>query len=157
MKITIKYKEFEWRPAAPPDQNEYLVLRSLDEDGMKKYLKVLITQETVRLAGFSPYRYRTGVIGVLAGAALVWVASYLKEDGVTGWEKLISSLGWIVIGGCVIHGISASLTNDSIRKNMIPAREYYVRCWAAAQKLDYPSFTQHMAATIQRSFPERKT
>lgn len=40
---------------------------------------------------------------------------------------------------------------------MIPAREYYVRCWAAAQKLDYPSFTQHMAATIQRSFPERKT
>lgn len=153
--IRIEWRKFQWRPPGPPDLNEYTLLRTLDESGMKQHLKVILAQVREELTAKSPYSYRKSFIGLIISVILITVANVFSPEvgAKPEWCLVVGTVGWLAVFFCVLHGISASLTHDSIRQNLIVAREHYVRCWMAAQKLDFDRFSQHMTSSIARAFP----
>jgi hypothetical protein len=153
--IEVEWQTFQWRPSGPPDLAEYNLLRSLDESGMKQHLKVLLAKVRQELASQMRRSYRATFVS-LAIAAVIFVLAAALNPG-TGTKPPLSQVlfygGWFFVFVAILHGASVSMTWDSIRKNLIVAREHYVRCWVAAQKLDFDRFTLHIWSGIERGPP----
>lgn len=152
----MNWRSFRWWPSSPPDHAEYEVLRGLDEDGMKRYLKVLQSRVRQELSLTSPYSYKRAFHGIVFGTVMLAVAGYfnLEERSSPLLYWILHYGGWLVIIRAVFFGASASMTYDSIRKNLIVSREHYIRCWVAAQKMDFDQFTRHITQLIDRGPPE---
>lgn len=154
--ITIHWHSYKWRPTVPPDQAEYSHLKTLDERLMKTHLKTLLGKVRADLTKTSPYSYRKAIFMLTLAVGLITLAMGFKPD--TGSPSLLHMglkyAGWGLLIVAVIHGASNSMTQDSIRKNLIVAREYYVMCWVVAQKLEYASFHQYVTKLIDKGPPD---
>jgi hypothetical protein len=155
MTITLRWKSYKWKPTVIPDRAEYDHLRTLNEPQMKTHLKTQLNRVRAELTSTSPYSYRKSIIALtVAGVLLIprlFIEADVRED--SALYSIMTFAGWLILFGAVMLGASASMTYDSIRKNLIVAREHYVKCWVAAQKLEYPAFQQYMTKLINRPSP----
>lgn len=152
LKIILKWTSYRWSPGEPPDQAEYERFRQLSESAMKEHLKTLMDRERRQMKALSPYTYRRALIlfAVALGVMMIAKMTHGGAQGAGSFSELAKVAGWLMMVGAVLLGGGASMTNDSIRKNLIVVREYYVRCWVAAQRLEFGPFQQHMRKLIAR-------
>ncbi|MDB6136951.1 MAG: hypothetical protein JWO94_23 [Verrucomicrobiaceae bacterium] len=155
MAIKISYETYRWAPSVP-DRAEYNHLRSLDEAGMKAHITTLLKAMQKGMSASAKYSYRLP-LSLLAAAAVFFALFMVVPRNPVAGESQLSDTLEVAAGIAGLMGIctfpSASLTSDSIQKNKMFARRYYVNCWTAAQRLQYDAFAGHMAMVIDRDFP----